>query len=112
MKKIVKFGGSSLANAEQFQKVGEIIRSDESRRYVVPSAPGKRFDGDTKVTDLLYKCYNTAVEGEDFIPILQEIKGRYYEIIRGLNLLRSKLISRHRQAQTMQHPEENFSMVR
>ena len=74
MKKIVKFGGSSLANAEQFQKVGEIIRSDESRRYVVPSAPGKRFDGDTKVTDLLYKCYNTAVEGEDFIPILQEIK--------------------------------------
>ena len=49
MKKIVKFGGSSLANAEQFQKVGEIIRSDESRRYVVPSAPGKRFDGDTKV---------------------------------------------------------------
>ena len=86
MKKVVKFGGSSLANAEQFQKVGEIIRSDESRRYVVPSAPGKRFDGDTKVTDLLYKCYNTAVEGEDFIPILQEIKGRYYEIIRGLNL--------------------------
>lgn len=86
MKKIVKFGGSSLANAEQFQKVGEIIRSDESRRYVVPSAPGKRFDGDTKVTDLLYKCYNTAVEGEDFIPILQEIKGRYYEIIRGLKL--------------------------
>ena len=84
--KVVKFGGSSLANAEQFQKVGEIIRSDESRRYVVPSAPGKRFDGDTKVTDLLYKCYNTAVEGEDFIPILQEIKGRYYEIIRGLNL--------------------------
>ena len=75
MKKIVKFGGSSLANAEQFQKVGEIIRSDESRCYVVPSAPGKRFDGDTKVTDLLYKCYNTAVEGEDFIPILQEIKG-------------------------------------
>ena len=46
MKKIVKFGGSSLANAEQFQKVGEIIRSDESRRYVVPSAPGKRFDGE------------------------------------------------------------------
>ena len=74
------------ASAQQFEKVGEIIRSDESRRYVVPSAPGKRFDGDTKVTDLLYKCYNTAVEGEDFIPILQEIKGRYYEIIRGLNL--------------------------
>lgn len=86
MKKIVKFGGSSLANAQQFEKVGEIIRSDESRRYVVPSAPGKRFDGDTKVTDLLYKCYNTAVKGEDFSAQLQEIKERYYEIVRGLKL--------------------------
>ena len=47
MKKIVKFGGSSLASAEQFKKVGNIIRADESRRYVVPSAPGKRFSGDT-----------------------------------------------------------------
>lgn len=54
MRKVVKFGGSSLANAEQFEKVGDIIRSEESRRFVVPSAPGKRFDGDTKVTDLLY----------------------------------------------------------
>ena len=61
MKKIVKFGGSSLASAEQFKKVGNIIRADESRRYVVPSAPGKRFSGDTKVTDMLYTCYNTAV---------------------------------------------------
>lgn len=86
MKKIVKFGGSSLANAQQFEKVGEIIRSDESRRYVVPSAPGKRFDGDTKVTDLLYKCYNIAVKGENFRAVLQEIKERYYEIIRGLKL--------------------------
>ena len=49
MRKVVKFGGSSLANAEQFEKVGDIIRSEESRRFVVPSAPGKRFDGDTKV---------------------------------------------------------------
>ena len=54
MKKVVKFGGSSLASAEQFIKVGKIILADESRRYVVPSAPGKRFDGDTKVTDMLY----------------------------------------------------------
>ena len=43
MKKVVKFGGSSLANAEQFKKVGDIIKSEESRRYVVPSAPGKRY---------------------------------------------------------------------
>ena len=86
MKKVVKFGGSSLANAEQFQKVGDIIRSDESRRYVVPSAPGKRFSADTKVTDLLYTCYGKAEAGEDFTDVLTEIKGRLYEIIKGLNL--------------------------
>ena len=86
MKKVVKFGGSSLANAEQFQKVGDIIRSEESRRYVVPSAPGKRFSADTKVTDLLYACYDKAESGEDFSDVLTEIKGRFYEIIKGLNL--------------------------
>ena len=86
MKKVVKFGGSSLANAEQFQKVGDIIRSDESRRYVVPSAPGKRFSADTKVTYLLYTCYGKAEAGEDFTDVLTEIKGRFYEIIKGLNL--------------------------
>ena len=86
MKKVVKFGGSSLANAEQFQKVGNIIRSEEGRRYVVPSAPGKRFSGDTKVTDLLYACYDKAAEGKEFGGILKEIRERYYEIIRGLGL--------------------------
>lgn len=60
MKKVVKFGGSSLASAEQFKKVGDIIRADETRRFVVPSAPGKRNSNDTKVTDLLYKCYRAA----------------------------------------------------
>ncbi|MFQ6866518.1 aspartate kinase [Blautia sp.] len=86
MKKVVKFGGSSLANAEQFQKVGNIIRSEEGRRYVVPSAPGKRFSGDTKVTDLLYACYDKAAEGKEFGGIFKEIRERYYEIIRGLGL--------------------------
>ena len=86
MKKVVKFGGSSLANAEQFKKVGDIIRSEESRRYVVPSAPGKRFDGDIKVTDMLYGCYEAAEKGEDFADKLVAIKERYYEIIRGLEL--------------------------
>lgn len=57
MVKVVKFGGSSLASAEQFAKVGDIIRADESRKYVVPSAPGKRNSRDTKVTDMLYACY-------------------------------------------------------
>ena len=63
MKKVVKFGGSSLASAKQFQKVGSIIRSDEARRYVVPSAPGKRSSDDTKVTDMLYSCYGLALQG-------------------------------------------------
>ena len=86
MKKVVKFGGSSLANSDQFRKVGDIIRSEESRRYVVPSAPGKRFPEDIKVTDLLYSCYKSAAAGEDFSGLLAEIKERYYEIVRGLGL--------------------------
>lgn len=87
MKKVVKFGGSSLASAEQFKKVGEIIRSDEGRRYVVPSAPGKRFNSDTKVTDMLYQCYALAEQGKDFDNELKAIKERYYEIIHGLPLI-------------------------
>ncbi len=86
MKKVVKFGGSSLASAEQFRKVGEIIRSDKSRRYVVPSAPGKRYDGDTKVTDLLYQCYELAEQEKDFSEVLEQIAARYQEIIDGLGL--------------------------
>ena len=86
MKKVVKFGGSSLASAEQFKKVGNIIRADESRKYVVPSAPGKRYDSDTKVTDMLYKCYATAEEGKNFKDQLAAIKARYDEIIAGLEL--------------------------
>ncbi|MBS7303110.1 MAG: aspartate kinase [Lachnospiraceae bacterium] len=86
MKKVVKFGGSSLASAEQFCKVGSIIHADTSRRFVVPSAPGKRFKDDTKVTDMLYACYNLAEEGKDFKKQLNEIKKRYEEIIAGLKL--------------------------
>ncbi len=86
MVKVVKFGGSSLANAGQFAKVAEIIRSDESRRYVVPSAPGKRNAKDIKVTDMLYNCYALAEAGEDFRFQLKKIKERYDSIINGLNL--------------------------
>lgn len=86
MKKVVKFGGSSLASAEQFQKVGSIIRADDSRRYVVPSAPGKRDSSDTKVTDMLYQCYELAESGQAFNKVLGQIKDRYNEIIRGLKL--------------------------
>ncbi len=86
MKKVVKFGGSSLASAEQFKKVGSIIRSDKTRRYVVPSAPGKRSSSDTKVTDMLYSCYNLAIREKKFTGLLSEIQTRYNEIIEGLKL--------------------------
>ena len=86
MKKVVKFGGSSLADAVQFKKVGDIIRADASRVYVVPSAPGKRFKKDTKVTDLLYRMFHQAEEGKDFSETLAEIKSRYDDIITGLGL--------------------------
>ena len=86
MKKVVKFGGSSLASAEQFKKVGKIIRAEKERKFVVPSAPGKRFPSDTKVTDLLYKCYEKAAEKLSFEEEFSEIKSRYDEIINGLDL--------------------------
>lgn len=86
MVKVVKFGGSSLASSQQFKKVSDIIKSDEARRYVVPSAPGKRFSEDTKVTDMLYECYAAASKGKDYKTLLENIKKRYYEIINELGL--------------------------
>lgn len=86
MRKVVKFGGSSLASAEQFKKVGAIIHADESRVFVVPSAPGKRDSKDTKVTDMLYQCYYAAEKEEDFSGVFEQIRARYYGIIDGLDL--------------------------
>ena len=86
MRKVVKFGGSSLASAEQFKKAGSIIRADEERKFVVPSAPGKRYDRDNKVTDMLYGCYALADADQNFSTELQTIKMRYQEIIDGLEI--------------------------
>ncbi len=86
MKKVVKFGGSSLASAEQFKKVADIIHADKERRFVVPSAPGKRFSDDIKVTDMLYGCYRLAEAGKDFKKEMAAIEARYQEIIDGLGL--------------------------
>lgn len=88
MSKVVKFGGSSLASAEQFKKVGNIINADKERRYVVPSAPGKRFSKDTKVTDMLYSAYSVAEQGngKKLEEEISAIKKRYEEIIEGLGL--------------------------
>lgn len=84
--KVIKFGGSSLADAEQFKKVAEIIKEDPARRYVVPSAPGKRFKEDTKVTDMLYTCFEKAMHGEDFSANFDKIIERYEAIISGLGI--------------------------
>ena len=86
MKKVVKFGGSSLASAGQFKKAARIVRADKTRIYVVPSAPGKRFSSDTKVTDMLYGCYGAAIREKDFTEQLEAIRARYQEIIDGLKL--------------------------
>lgn len=84
--KVIKFGGSSLADAEHFKKVADIIREDPSRRYVIPSAPGKRMDGDTKVTDMLYACFEKASRGEEFEQDFDKIIDRYESIISGLGI--------------------------
>lgn len=84
--KVVKFGGSSLADAEQFRKVKEIILSDSSRKFVIPSAPGKRFSDDTKVTDMLYTCYKNASHGNNIDEEFDKIRERYNGIIEELNL--------------------------
>ena len=84
--KVVKFGGSSLADANQFRKVAEIIKSDPERRYVVASAPGKRNSADTKVTDMLYDCYVLAKEKKNIDEAFKKIEDRYNGIIKDLGI--------------------------
>ena len=84
--KVVKFGGSSLADANQFKKVASIILSDPSRVFVVASAPGKRDDTDEKVTDMLLDCYAKAASGNDFDAQLAKIKARFDSISTALEL--------------------------
>lgn len=86
MLKVIKFGGTSLASADQFRKVSAIVRADKSRRYVVASAPGKRFSDDIKVTDLLLLCYRLAREGENFEEPFSLIRARFEEIISDLGV--------------------------
>jgi len=81
--RVAKFGGTSLADAEQFRKAAQIIGENPDRRYIVPSAPGKRFGADIKVTDLLLSLLKKDV---DQSKILDAIFARYDEIIEGLDL--------------------------
>ena len=84
--KVCKFGGSSLADAEQFKKVKNIVLSDDARSFVVPSAPGKRYKTDIKVTDLLYACYDKSVRGMSFENEFNMISERFNEIKNQLSL--------------------------
>ena len=89
MIKVVKFGGSSLADADHFRQVASIVKADPTRRFVVPSAPGKRDKNDTKVTDLLYSCYNlikARAPREEIDAAYDLIKARYNSIIQELGL--------------------------
>ncbi|MBE6661785.1 MAG: aspartate kinase [Ruminococcaceae bacterium] len=84
--KVVKFGGSSLADAEHFKQVANIIKADPARRFVVPSAPGKRFSNDIKVTDMLYECFELTRTGGDADAYFPKIEERYNGIIADLGL--------------------------
>ena len=86
MVKVVKFGGSSLADAEHFRQVARIIKADPARRFVVPSAPGKRNKDDTKVTDMLYTCYGMIKNQENIDEYYKNITKRYNDIISDLGL--------------------------
>jgi len=84
--KVVKFGGTSLADAEHFRRVAEIVKADPDRHFVVASAPGKRFKEDVKVTDMLYQCYELVREGKDISEFYEKIKERYNTIIKELGI--------------------------
>jgi len=83
---VTKFGGSSLASDEQFRKVRSILELEPTRRFLVPSAPGKRFKEDEKVTDLLYLCHTLKNDGKPFADEFAKIRERYLSIARGLGL--------------------------
>ncbi|WP_100066146.1 aspartate kinase [Miniphocaeibacter massiliensis] len=83
---VVKFGGSSLANSEQFKKVKKIVESDKRRRFVVPSAPGKSYPDDTKVTDLLYILEDLFNLEQDYSKVLANIKAVYNGIAKGIGI--------------------------
>lgn len=83
---VAKFGGTSMADARQFKRVKDILLADPRRRFVVPSAPGKRFKDDIKVTDLLYACHKKAVLGECYDEEFRLIRERYTGIAKDLQL--------------------------
>lgn len=83
-KKVSKFGGSSLANSKQYQRVHDIVSSDKNRKYIVASAPGKVSREDTKITDLLYLCYDLASHKINFHETLDVIAKKFGEIVQNI----------------------------
>src|SRR5699024_5432397 len=90
--KVVKFGGSSVASDEQIKKVGSIIADDSERKFVVVSAPGKRFDDDVKITDLLIELSELVLQNKSVEKIFSDIMERFADIINKLELSNSILI--------------------
>ncbi|SDY32236.1 aspartate kinase [Evansella caseinilytica] len=84
--KVVKFGGSSVASPEQFQKVANIVLADRKRKFIIVSAPGKRHDVDRKMTDLLIQLADSVAEGRDDSAAFASVMERYQEIVTGLSL--------------------------
>ena len=110
---VAKFGGTSLASAGQFRKIRRIVESDPSRRFIVASAPGKRFDEDMKITDLLLHCYDKATSGDDFEGDLARIRDRFAEIVTQLGLdfpLEAEIEALRRHLQ--QAPEQDYVVSR
>ena len=83
---VTKFGGSSLADANQFRKVKDIFFANKCRKYIVPSAPGKRHSKDFKITDLLYLCHGHIESGIPLDDVFALISDRYINIVKELNI--------------------------
>jgi len=110
---VLKFGGSSLADADQYRKVKDIVLANPDRKFVVASAPGKRDKNDIKVTDMLYKCYDLAKAGNDPAPALRSVRDRYASIIAELGIefdIDAEI--EHLRTQLMAKPSRNFTASR
>jgi aspartate kinase len=108
---VCKFGGTSVADANQIRKVAAIVNSDERRRFVVVSAPGKRFGDDLKVTDLLLTCWHLAGQKLDYSQPLQLVSNRYHEIADDLQVerLHEPLLEMRRELENLSAGETSLA---
>ncbi len=111
--KVCKFGGTSMADGNTMQAVKKIIDSDVKRKYVVVSAPGKRFNGDVKVTDLLYACYGELKEKGDCSQSFAKVRSRFESIVKELNLsMDIKAVLDETQRRLNEEQSEDFTASR